>query len=118
MSAALKAVSDQLNAIGFRVRVGGWAPFGDELPLVTAVAWDECTAQLVLVAEETEECSDEDWRQLLFAAGALRHHLSEPGLAGFGAPVVLAIVSEEGQQQLRQLAEDLVRDYVLFARVD
>ena len=76
------------------------------------------TAQLALVADAGPEASAEEWRQLLFAGSALRHHLADDGSAAFGTPVILAVVDDEGRHRLRELAEDLAQHYVIFNRVD
>jgi energy-coupling factor transporter ATP-binding protein EcfA2 len=113
-----KLVLDHLKAVKFDVRLGGIAPFGDELPLVTGVAWDTRTAQLAFIAEMGDETDIDQWRQLLFAGSGLRHHLAGDGPAAFGTPVILAIVDDDGEKRLRAMTEDLVRSYALFSRVD
>jgi energy-coupling factor transporter ATP-binding protein EcfA2 len=88
---------------------------------VVGVAWDRRTAQLALVASgvEAEAQFDADaWRQLLFAASGLRHHLGGDSPAGFRSPLVLAVVDESGEERLRTLAEELTADYAVFDRVD
>jgi energy-coupling factor transporter ATP-binding protein EcfA2 len=118
VSARSQRVLDRLVAVGFRVRPGSLALFGDELPLVTGVAWDAGTAQLAFIAEMGDETDGEQWRQLLFAGSGIRHQLAGDGPTAFGTPVILAIVDDDGERRLRELTEDLVRRYALFSRVD
>ena len=118
MSDAVRQILDRLDALGFQTREGGLAPFGEPLPLVSAVAWDAQTAQLALVAESISESDRDQWRQLLFAGAGLRHHLAGDGPAAFGSPVILAVVEDKGQRLLRDLAEELAEDYMLFSRID
>ena len=115
---SLAPLLDRLREMDFAIHEGSWRPFGEELPMVAAVAWDARTAQLALIADDESDYRDEDWRQLLFAGSALRHQLRADGPSAFGAPVVLAVVDDTGVRQLRGLAEDLSREYMLFARVD
>ena len=118
MSDATAQVLAHLTRVGFHSRSGPLAPFDEELPLVTGVAWDVDTAQLALLAEWSADDSDDAWRQLLFAASGLRHQLAGDRAAAFGPPVVLAIVDDEGERRLRDLAEDLSERYALFNRID
>jgi hypothetical protein len=115
-----KRVLDRLARAGFEVREGGVAPFGEELPLVTGVAWDRKTAQVAFVAHAaTAGQADADaWRQLLFAASGLRHHLAGSGPTAYGTPLVVAIVDSSGERVLRALVEDLATRYAVFSRVD
>ena len=114
----VQRILERLYAVGFEVREGGLAPFGEELPLVTAVAWEHGTAQVALIAEAEGPPDDEAWRQLLFAASGLRHHLAGDSTPAFGTPLVLAVVDQEGERGLRQLVEDLTSHYAIFNRVD
>jgi energy-coupling factor transporter ATP-binding protein EcfA2 len=118
VKAATKVVLDRLEAVGFTVRAGGLSPFGEELPLVSGVAWDRTTAQVALVAHSEGEDDSDAWRELLFAASGLRHHLGGSGPSAFGTPLVLAIVDEAGERTLRKLVEELAHRYALFNRVD
>lgn len=118
MSARAQRVLDRLATVGFHVQLGNVLLSGDELPLVTGVAWDRPTAQLAFVAEMGSDTDIEQWRQLLFAGSGLRHHLSSDRPGAFGTPVILAIVDDDGERRLRDLTEDLVRRYALFSRVD
>ncbi|MHB8241687.1 MAG: AAA family ATPase [Solirubrobacteraceae bacterium] len=118
MSDQLAIVLERLARLGFHTRAGGMTPFGESMPLVQAVAWDPPTGQLALLAEAKNDASIEEWRQLLFAAAGLRHNLSDDGATAFGAPLILALADEGGWRRLRELAEDLVTNYVLFNRVD
>ena len=118
MNPATQRVLDHLGELGFETRAGVAQPFGEELPLVSGVAWDTKTAQLAFVAEFTRDDEIEAWRQLLFAGSGLRHQLVGDGPAAFGTPVILAIVDDDGERALRALAEDLVQRYALFKRVD
>jgi hypothetical protein len=114
-----KRVLDRLARVGFEVREGSISPFGEELPLVAGVAWDRATAQFALVAHSPGEVTDGDtWRQLLFAASGLRHHLGVDGPSSFGTPLVLALVDEAGERVLRRLVEELANRYAIFSRVD
>ena len=118
MTKQVTTVLSRLAELGFEIREGSFAPFGEDLPLVSGIAWDTGTAQLALVAEMQAETEDAEWRQLLFASAGLRHHLAAEGPAAFGAPVVLAIIDDNGRRRLRDLAEALAERYVLFNRVD
>ncbi len=100
------------------MRAGNVTPFGEELPLVTGVAWDARTAQVALVAEMDSSREEEPWRQLLFAGSGLRHHLAGDGRAAFGPPLILVIVDDVGERTLRMMVEDLAQRYALFSRVD
>lgn len=115
---SLAPLLDRLRDMNFGIHEGSWQPFGEELPMVAAVAWDARTAQLAIIADGEREYGDEEWRQLLFAGSALRHHLRADGPSAFGAPVVLAVVDDNGVRHLRGLVEDLAREYMLFSRVD
>lgn len=118
MSERLTKILKRLRDLGFRTHTGCFAPFGEELPLVGGVAWDVGTAQLALIAEVREETEDAEWRQLLFAAAGLRHHLAADRAAAFGSPIILAVVDDDGRRRLRDLAEQLAEHYVIFNRVD
>ena len=118
MSEGVAKILERLAELEFHTRAGGLNPFGETLPLVAGVAWDMRTAQIALIAEMNDEDDVDEWRQLLFAGAGLRHNLSGDGPAGFGAPVILALVDDEGWRSLRDLTEDLVANYVLFNRVD
>ena len=118
MSERTTRVLARLIEVGFQAREGGIAPFGEELPLVTGVAWDSSTAQVALVAESAGAPDEQAWRQLLFAASGLRHHLAEEQPPAFGTPLVLAIVDPESQRALRGIVEDLTSSYAVFSRVD
>jgi hypothetical protein len=115
---ATARILNRLKELGFQARRGALAPFGERLPLVSGVAWEEATAQLALVAEMSENDTDDEWRQLFFAASGLRHHLANDHAASFGTPIVLAVVDEYGSRRLRAIAEALAHDYLLFSRVD
>jgi energy-coupling factor transporter ATP-binding protein EcfA2 len=118
VSPAVEQILARLGELGFSIRTGEVAPFGERIPLVSGIAWDTRTAQLALVAETGREASADEWRQLLFAGSALRHHLVDDGSAAFGTPVILAVVDDDGRHRLRELAEDLAQRYVIFNRVD
>jgi energy-coupling factor transporter ATP-binding protein EcfA2 len=118
VSPAVEQILARLRELGFSIRTGRLAPFGERIPLVSGIAWDARTAQLALVAETGREASADEWRQLLFAGSALRHHLVDDGSAAFGTPVILAVVDDDGRHRLRELAEDLAQRYVIFNRVD
>lgn len=119
---ALK-VLERLGEIGCKIRPGPIDPFGNDLPFVIGVAWDESTAQLAVVAaaeegEWMEEETEDGWRQLLFALSGLRNHLTRGHPAAFGAPLLFAVVDYDGARLLRKLAESLASDYAVFRRVD
>ncbi len=107
-----------LKDVGFQVRPGGAEPFGEHLPLITGMAWETETAQLVLVAEGEGELEPAQWRQLLFAGSGIRHQLAADEASAFGTPIVVAIVDQEAGRELRRLAESLAKDYAVFSRVD
>jgi energy-coupling factor transporter ATP-binding protein EcfA2 len=111
-------VLSRLMEVGFQSREGGVSPFGEELPLVSGVAWDSSTAQVAFVAEASGPLDEEAWRQLLFAASGLRHHLASDRPPAFGTPLIVAIVDDEGQRTLRGLVEELTSNYAVFSRVD
>ncbi len=71
MTSAVEQVLARLKAVGFMTRRGDMLPFGERIPLVSGTAWDMTTAQLALVAEDQDEATIEEWRQLLFAGSAL-----------------------------------------------
>jgi energy-coupling factor transporter ATP-binding protein EcfA2 len=104
--------------------MGAVEPFGETLPLVEAVAWDSTSAQVAFIARESEPLRDvgearvEPWRQLLFAASGLRHHLRRDGTPALATPIVFALVDGDLKSDLRELADDLAQDYALFTRVD
>lgn len=114
----LAPLLDRLREMAFAIHEGAWRPFGEELPMVAAVASEARTAQLAIIVDDESHYGVEDWRQLLFAGSALRHQLRADGPSAFGAPVVLAVVDDAGVRRLRGLAEDLAREYMLFSRVD
>jgi energy-coupling factor transporter ATP-binding protein EcfA2 len=118
MNSGVARLLDRLERLGFHTRIGGLTPFGETMPLVTAVAWDTATAQIALLAEMQPDTDLDEWRQLLFAAAGLRHNLAGDSPAAFGSPLILALTDDEGWRCLRELAEDLVTNYVLFNRVD
>lgn len=123
MTGPAKAVLARLGEVDFEISEGSIEPFGTELPFVVGVAWEVRTAQIALVAEsESFEGSPEDledgWRQLLFGLSGLRHHLTKGDPAALGTPVLLAVVNDDGKRLLRNLVEQLTRDYAMFQRVD
>jgi hypothetical protein len=119
MSSSIDIILDRLVDLGFRVQRGDFVPFNEHpLPIVSATAWDSQTAQLVLIAEMQGDADADAWRQVLFAASGLRHHLARDGQTAFGTPLVIAIVDDGGQRLLRRIAEDLAERYVLFTRLD
>lgn len=118
MSSTVARVLERLVDVGFQTRDEPIAPFGEPLALVGAVAWDVTTSQLALISDLDSTQDVESWRQLLFAGSGIRHQLAGDGPAAFGTPVILAIVDEEGERRLRELAEDLAENYALFSRVE
>jgi AAA domain len=118
VTSATERILTRLKKVGFETRVGSATPFGEELPLVTGVAWEKRTAQLALVAESEGTADDVLWRQLLFAGSGIRHHLSSDAPSAFGTPLILAIVDPKGEKQIRKLTEGLAKDYAVFSRVD
>ena len=118
MSAAVARVLRRLSDAGFQTRQGSITPFGEPLALVSGVAWDTTTSQLALIAELDAGADIGAWRQLLFAGSGIRHQLAGDGPAAYGTPVILAIVDEQGERCMRELAEDLVENYALFSRLE
>ena len=119
MSSNIDIVLGRLDELGFHVHRGEFTPFAEQsLPVVSAVAWDDRTAQLALIAEIQGDGDEDVWRQLLFAASGLRHHLTRDAPTAFGTPLVVAIVDDESQRQLRRIAEDIAERYALFTRLD
>lgn len=118
MAKATEKVLSHLKDVGFQVRSGEAAPFGEPLPLVTGVAWEAQTAQLALIAEGRAPLQIEAWRQLLFAGSGIRHQLAGNEASAFGTPVVVAIVDADAAGELRGLAEQLAQDFAVFTRVD
>lgn len=120
MSDSCEQVLDFLEGSGFSLKRGEFTAFEMKFPLVQGVAWDSTTAQLALVAgaEDERDENRESWKQLLFAAAGLRYQMAEAGPSAFGAPLVLAVVDGDGEQLLRDLVEEMARDYAVFTRVD
>jgi hypothetical protein len=118
MTSATEKILERLEEVKFETRLGGAMPFGEELPLVSGVAWETQTAQLALIAECKGSIEETLWRQLLFAGSGIRHHLSGNAPSAFGTPLVLAVVDGDSEAQMRGLAESLARDYAVFNRVD
>jgi energy-coupling factor transporter ATP-binding protein EcfA2 len=118
VSDASERLLARLEDAGFQVRRGGLAPFGEDLALVTGCAWDVRTAQLAVIADGEVIGAEEQWRQLLFACSGLRHHLAADTRTAFGTPVILAVVDAYGERAMRELVEDLLRNYAVFNRVD
>jgi hypothetical protein len=118
MPRATEEILARLKKLKFETRVGGMTPFGEELPLVTGVAWEKRTAQLALIAESENTVDDVVWQQLLFAGSGIRHHLAGDGPSAFGTPVILAVVDPPTGRQIRELVERLARDFAIFSRVD
>jgi energy-coupling factor transporter ATP-binding protein EcfA2 len=111
-------VLQQLEVAEFTTRPGDALPFGERLPLVTGMAWEKSTAQLVLIAQGNGVDDLPAWRQLLFAASGIRFQLSADDSSAFGTPVLLAIVNSEAEGRLRELAESLTEDFSVFTRID
>ncbi len=118
MSESVAKILNRLAELDFHTRAGGLVAFDEPLPLVSGVAWDAKTAQIALIADMEDSTDLAEWQQLLFAGAGLRHDLAGDGPAGFGSPVIIAVVDDGGWRRLRDLAEDLVANYVLFNRVD
>lgn len=118
MKTATQTILERLDSLEFETQLGEFAPFEERVPLVSGVAWEAKTAQLALIAEDDGELDPSAWKQLIFAASGLRHHLGGTGSAAFGAPIVIGIVSAEGVRSLRCLVEEVAHDYVVFNRVD
>lgn len=118
MSASTEKVLNRLQDLEFETRIGEFEPFEERVPLIAGIAWEVSTAQLALVAESEDGFDADEWKQLIFAASGLRHHLGGIDSAAFGAPVVIGIVGDESVRDLRCLVEDIARDYVVFNRVD
>jgi energy-coupling factor transporter ATP-binding protein EcfA2 len=111
-------VLNRLESLKFEVRAGEFAPFDERIPLVSGIAWDMRTAQFVLVAESADGVDADAWKQLIFTASGLRHHLGGTGSVAFGAPVIVGIVDEGGAGELRCLVEEIAHNYVVFNRID
>lgn len=118
MSSACDRIFKRLQGVGFEVHEGSFEPFEQKLPFVAGVAWDKTTAQLALVVELDESQEEDAWRQVLFAAAGLRHHLANDGRAALGAPLVLMVVDAMGEERVRSLVEDMNQHYAVFTRVD
>ena len=118
MTKLVEKVLSHLSELGFQTRQGSVSPFGELLPLVAGVAWDTRTAQLALLAEGIGDIDPGSWRQLLFAGSAIRHQLADDHPTAFGTPLILAVVDQAGAIGLRELAEEIARNYVVFNRVD
>lgn len=115
---ARNRIFERLKAVGFEVAEGSFEPFDQKLPFIVGAAWDRRTAQLALVLEMEESQEEEAWRQTLFAAAGLRHHLASDGRAALGPPLVLMIVDETAEKRVRSLVEDMNQHYAVFTRVD
>jgi energy-coupling factor transporter ATP-binding protein EcfA2 len=118
VSAAVARVLERLAEVGFQTRSGSITPFGETLAVVSGVAWDITTSQLALIAELDAQGDRDAWRQLLFAGSGIRHQLAGAGPAAYGTPVILAIVDEQGERTMRELAEELAENYALFSRLE
>lgn len=118
MSSARDRIFKRLQGVGFEVAEGSFEPFHQKLPFIVGVAWEERTAQLALVLEMDESQEEDAWRQTLFAAAGLRHHLATDGGAALGPPLVLMVVDATGEKRVRSLVEDMNQHYAVFARVD
>jgi energy-coupling factor transporter ATP-binding protein EcfA2 len=112
-----RTVLKRLREAGFKTVTKSVKPFGVELPLAVAAAWDVRTAQLAFVAEG-DGAADAEWEQLLFAVSSIRHQLAGDDPTGFGTPVLFAVVNKETGKRLRLLVERLTANYALFTRVD
>lgn len=115
---ACDRIFERLKAVGFEVVEGSFEPFTQKLPFIVGAAWDMRTAQLALVLEMEESQEEEAWRQTLFAAAGLRHHLATDGHAALGPPLVLMVVDATGEERVRSLVEDINQHYAVFTRVD
>lgn len=115
---ACDRIFERLKEVGFEVVEGSFEPFAQKLPFVVGAAWDMRTAQLALVLEMEESQEEEAWRQTLFAAAGLRHHLATDGHAALGPPLVLMVVDATGEERVRSLVEDMNQHYAVFTRVD
>lgn len=111
-------IFERLKGVGFEVAKGSFAPFAQKLPFIVGAAWDRQTAQLVLVSEMEELQEEEAWRQTLFAAAGLRHHLATDGGSALGPPLVLMVVDATVEEKVRSLVEDINQHYAVFTRVD
>jgi hypothetical protein len=118
VKAATQTVLERLDSLKFDTSLGDFAPFEERIPLVSGIAWEAKTAQLALIAEDDGEVDPSAWKQLIFAASGLRHHLGGTDTAAFGAPVIVGIIGAEGVRTLRCLVEEIAHDYVVFNRVD
>lgn len=111
-------IFERLKEVGFEVAEGSFEPFAQKLPFIVGAAWDRRTAQLALVLEMDNSQEEEAWRQTLFAAAGLRHHLATDGGAALGPPLVLMVVDETGEKRVRSLVEGMNQRYAVFTRVD
>lgn len=118
MSNACDRIFKRLENVGFEVTEASFVPFDQKLPFVVGSAWDTRTAQLALVLEMEESQEEEAWRQTLFAAAGLRHHLASDGRAALGPPLLLIVVDAKGEERVRSLVEDMNQHYAVFTRVD
>jgi hypothetical protein len=118
MSDACERIFERLQGVGFEVIEGSFEPFDQKLPFIVGAAWDTQTAQLALVVEMEESQGEDAWRQTLFAAAGLRHHLATDGGAALGPPLVLMVVDAKGEERVRCLVEDMNQHYAVFTRVD
>jgi hypothetical protein len=108
----------RLRDLKFEVSEGSFAPFEQKLPFIVGVAWEKRTAQLALIVDLDESQEEEAWRQTLFAAAGLRHHLATDRGAALGSPLVVLIVDAAAAKRVRSLVEDMNQRYAVFARVD
>jgi hypothetical protein len=118
VSSACDRIFKRLQDVGLEVVEGSFEPFDQKLPFIVGAAWDVGTAQLALVVEMEESQEEDAWRQVLFAAAGLRHHLATDGRAALGPPLVLMVVDAMGEQKVRSLVEDMNQRYAVFTRVD
>jgi hypothetical protein len=118
VSGVCDRIFGRLRELGFEVSEGSFEPFEQKLPFIVGVAWEKRTAQLALIVDLDESQEEEAWRQTLFAAAGLRHHLATDRGAALGSPLVLMIVDATAEKRVRSLVEDMNQRYAVFARVD
>jgi hypothetical protein len=118
MSNVCDRIFRRLRDLEFEVSEGSFAPFEQKLPFIVGVAWEKRTAQLALIVDLEESQEEEAWRQTLFAAAGLRHHLATDRGAALGSPLVLMVVDATAAKRVRSMVEDMNQRYAVFARVD
>jgi hypothetical protein len=123
MTELISRLLNRLAEVEFTTGTGTLTALGVELPLVRGWGWARDTGTLVLIAHDSglgsELEREQAWRDLLFAASGLRRQAADGDPPALGVPIVIALVDEPDRAaDLRRLGNDLLRNHVLFTRVE